>query len=140
VTGGLREERVRRVRVLTATLWTAWEKLAAPIAPAAVPLSVTGLGALVVNFGCALMLARWRRAASSLTVPPSSQRATTFVRFDLGSGSTPAPRRRPRGWSSRGKRETTVLPMGRLPDLPCRIKVHGEDPETNDEGPAKANL
>src|SRR5215471_1940182 len=38
-----------------ATLWTAWEKVAAPIAPAAVPLAVTGLGALVVNFGCALM-------------------------------------------------------------------------------------
>ena len=28
---------------------------------------MTGLGALVVNFGCALMLARWRHAAGSLT-------------------------------------------------------------------------
>ena len=50
-----------------ATLWTAGEKLAAPVAPAAVLLAVTGLDALVVNFGCALMLARWRHAAGSLT-------------------------------------------------------------------------
>ena len=50
-----------------ATLWTAWDKLAHPVAPAALALSVTGLGAFAVNFGCALMLARWRRAAGSLS-------------------------------------------------------------------------
>ena len=50
-----------------ATLWTAWDKFANPVAPAALALSVTGLGAFAVNFGCALMLARWRRAAGSLS-------------------------------------------------------------------------
>lgn len=50
-----------------ATLWTAWSKLWQPIAPAAVPLSLTGLGALGVNLGCALLLARFRSHSGSLT-------------------------------------------------------------------------
>ena len=50
-----------------AMLWTVWEKLNAPIAPEPLPLSLTGLGALVVNGICALMLARFRRAGGSLT-------------------------------------------------------------------------
>ncbi|HEV8678129.1 MAG TPA: cation transporter [Stellaceae bacterium] len=50
-----------------ATLWTAWDKLADPVAPAAIPLSVTGLGAFAVNLGCALLLARWRRVEGSLS-------------------------------------------------------------------------
>lgn len=50
-----------------ATLWTAWDKLWQPVAPAAVPLSLTGLGALVVNLGCALLLARFRSHSGSLT-------------------------------------------------------------------------
>ncbi|MDT7953065.1 MAG: cation transporter [Acetobacteraceae bacterium] len=50
-----------------ATLWTAWEKFSVPVAPAAVPLSLAGLGALAVNMGCALMLARYRHQSGSLT-------------------------------------------------------------------------
>ena len=50
-----------------ATLWTAWQKYGAPVPPAAVPLSLTGLGALVVNLSCAILLARFRQAAGSLT-------------------------------------------------------------------------
>lgn len=50
-----------------ATLWTAWEKLNAPVAPAPLPLSLAGLGALAVNLGCALILARFREHGGSLT-------------------------------------------------------------------------
>ena len=50
-----------------ATLWTAWDKLGAPIAPSPVPLSLTGAGALAVNLSCALMLARVRHHSGSLT-------------------------------------------------------------------------
>jgi Co/Zn/Cd efflux system component len=50
-----------------ATLWMAWRKLSAPLPPAALPLSLTGLGALAVNLGCALLLARHRNLGGSLT-------------------------------------------------------------------------
>lgn len=50
-----------------ATLWTAWQKLGHPLPPAPLPLALTGLGAFAVNLGCALLLARWRRVAGSLT-------------------------------------------------------------------------
>jgi Co/Zn/Cd efflux system component len=50
-----------------ATLWTAWEKFAVPVAPAAAPLSLAGFGALAVNLTCALLLARYRRQGGSLT-------------------------------------------------------------------------
>ena len=52
-----------------ATLWTAWAKFAAPVAaiPAAVPLTLAGLGALAVNFTCALLLARHRDRGGSLS-------------------------------------------------------------------------
>lgn len=50
-----------------ATIWTAWRKIMLPVAPEPVPLSLTGLGALAVNLGCALMLARHRHHAGSLT-------------------------------------------------------------------------
>lgn len=50
-----------------ATLWTAWVKLGVPVAPNPVLLTITGFGALVVNFGCALMLARFRSRGGSLT-------------------------------------------------------------------------
>ena len=50
-----------------ATLWTAWEKLGHPLPPAPLALSLTGLGAFVVNFGCAMMLARWRHVGGSLS-------------------------------------------------------------------------
>ncbi len=50
-----------------ATLWTAWAKFNLPVAPNPVPLSLAGLGALVVNLGCAFMLARYRHHGGSLT-------------------------------------------------------------------------
>jgi Co/Zn/Cd efflux system component len=49
-----------------ATLWEAWEKFRLPMPPLPVPLSLTALGALAVNFSCAWLLARHRRRASSL--------------------------------------------------------------------------
>lgn len=50
-----------------ATLWTAWEKFSSPTAPDAWLLSATGIGALVVNLGCALLLAKFRHHSGSLT-------------------------------------------------------------------------
>jgi Co/Zn/Cd efflux system component len=50
-----------------ATLWTAWQKFAVPVPPAPVPLSLAGAGALAVNLSCALLLARYREHAGSLT-------------------------------------------------------------------------
>ena len=50
-----------------ATLWTAWGKFMAPLPPAPLPLSLTGLGALGVNLSCAFMLARFRAHSGSLT-------------------------------------------------------------------------
>lgn len=50
-----------------ATLWTAWEKFAEPIAPEPVALTIAGIGALVVNLTCAMMLARHRHHSGSLT-------------------------------------------------------------------------
>ena len=50
-----------------ATLWTAWQKVALPVPPAPIPLSLTGAGALAVNLVCALMLARFRSRGDSLT-------------------------------------------------------------------------
>jgi Co/Zn/Cd efflux system component len=50
-----------------ATLWTAWQKFAAPVPPAPLPLSLTGAGALVVNLTCALLLVRFRSHSGSLT-------------------------------------------------------------------------
>ena len=49
-----------------AALWTAAEKLFHFVAPVALPLTVTGAGALVVNFFCALLLARFRHEGGSL--------------------------------------------------------------------------
>jgi Co/Zn/Cd efflux system component len=50
-----------------ATIWMAWSKFRAPVPPAPLPLSLTGLGALAVNASCALILARYRAHAGSLT-------------------------------------------------------------------------
>lgn len=49
-----------------ATLWTAWEKFMEPVAPDPLPLTLAGMGALLVNLACALMLARVRRHGGSL--------------------------------------------------------------------------
>jgi Co/Zn/Cd efflux system component len=50
-----------------AALWTAWQKLQAPVPPDPHLLSAVGGGALLVNLGCALLLARHREAGGSLT-------------------------------------------------------------------------
>lgn len=50
-----------------ATVWTAWEKVAVPVPPAAIPLSLTGAGALAINLACAFMLAPFSRHSGSLT-------------------------------------------------------------------------
>ncbi len=49
-----------------ATLWTAWGKLAEPVAPHPVALGIAGVGALAVNLFCALHLARFRAGGGSL--------------------------------------------------------------------------
>ncbi len=49
-----------------AALWTAWQKLLDPVAPAYGPLTLAALGALAVNFTCALLLAPHRRHEGSL--------------------------------------------------------------------------
>src|SRR5689334_4817373 len=38
-----------------AFVWTAWQKIMAPVPPDAVALALTGLGALVVNVSCAFL-------------------------------------------------------------------------------------
>lgn len=48
-------------------LWALWSKVAAPSVPAPAPLTLTGLGALLVNLGCALALARVRHHAGSIS-------------------------------------------------------------------------
>lgn len=50
-----------------ATIWTAWEKFNLPIPPAPLPLTLVGLGALVINLTCAFMLSRYRHQSGSLT-------------------------------------------------------------------------
>lgn len=50
-----------------AFVWSLWGKFANPVPPEPFALSLTGLGALAVNSGCALLLARFRSHAGSLT-------------------------------------------------------------------------
>ncbi|WP_068089474.1 cation transporter [Novosphingobium rosa] len=50
-----------------AFLWTLWHKLSAPVVPSPLVLGLTGGGALVINLGCAFLLARYRHHAGSLT-------------------------------------------------------------------------
>ena len=50
-----------------ATLWALWHKVEHLRPPDPVRLTATGAGALVVNLGCALLLARVRGHAGSLT-------------------------------------------------------------------------
>jgi len=50
-----------------ATLWTAWDKLVTLSVPDPVPLSLAGIGALVVNLCCAFLLTRYRHHSGSLT-------------------------------------------------------------------------
>lgn len=50
-----------------ATLWTAWQNFSSGLVPEAIPITVTGIGALIVNSICAWMLAPFRAAGGSLT-------------------------------------------------------------------------
>lgn len=50
-----------------ATIWTAWHNYHSGIVPDAIPLSITGFGAGIVNFICAYMLAPFRGTGGSLT-------------------------------------------------------------------------
>jgi Co/Zn/Cd efflux system component len=50
-----------------ATLWTIWAKLASPLTPEPIALTVTGIGALAVNLFCAFLLAAYRNHRGSLT-------------------------------------------------------------------------
>jgi Co/Zn/Cd efflux system component len=50
-----------------ATIWAVWQKFSHPVPPEAFELSITGLGALVVNVYCAWRLATYRHEKSSLT-------------------------------------------------------------------------
>lgn len=50
-----------------ATLWTAWEKFNAPVAPSPFGLSATATGALAINLLCAFLLAKHRHHGGSLT-------------------------------------------------------------------------
>lgn len=50
-----------------ATLWTVWQKFNAPVAPDPFILTLVGLGALIVNGTCALILAGYRDHGGSLT-------------------------------------------------------------------------
>ena len=49
-----------------ATLWAVWKKVEAPLPPSALPLSLTGAGALAINLSCAFILARFRSHPGSL--------------------------------------------------------------------------
>jgi Co/Zn/Cd efflux system component len=50
-----------------AALWTAWSKLGAPVVPESFTLTLAGLGALLVNLTCAVLLSRVRGVGGSLS-------------------------------------------------------------------------
>ncbi len=50
-----------------AFVWALWHKWQLPVAPAPLPLSITGAGALLVNLSCAALLLRFRHHRGSLT-------------------------------------------------------------------------
>jgi Co/Zn/Cd efflux system component len=50
-----------------ATAWMAWSKLAQPVPPAEWPLTLGGLGALLVNVTCAFLLVKVSHVAGSLS-------------------------------------------------------------------------
>ncbi len=61
-----------------AFLWALWTKITAPLAPASIPLGLTGTGALLINLSCALMLSRFpgerRRQSHESRIFISAQR------------------------------------------------------------------
>ena len=50
-----------------ATAWMAWSKFNDPVAPAGLPMTLAGLGALAVNVTCAYLLVKVRNVAGSLS-------------------------------------------------------------------------
>lgn len=50
-----------------AALWTAWLKFNSFVPPAAIPLTITGAGALLVNLVCAIRLSAHRHRSGSLS-------------------------------------------------------------------------
>ncbi len=50
-----------------AVIWTAWQKFGNPVPPEPWILSITGLGALIVNIVCAVILGRYGNHDDSLT-------------------------------------------------------------------------
>lgn len=50
-----------------ALIWTAWQKFHAPLPPEPWSLSITGLGALIVNLSCTFLLTRFKHHSGSLT-------------------------------------------------------------------------
>ena len=48
-------------------LWAAWEQIMRPSMPEAFELTLVGLGALLINFTCAIILMRFRKNDESLT-------------------------------------------------------------------------
>ena len=50
-----------------ATLWMAWEKFMLPLPPAPLPLTLAGVGALLINLLCAFLLVQFRAHSGSLT-------------------------------------------------------------------------
>lgn len=52
---------------VVALLWTAWQKFHAPTAPEPWLLAITGIGALIINTFCAVLLSKYRHHSGSLT-------------------------------------------------------------------------
>lgn len=50
-----------------ALVWALWGKLGNPVPPEPVALSLTGVGALLINLACAFLLMRYRYHSGSLT-------------------------------------------------------------------------
>lgn len=50
-----------------ALVWALWNKFTHPLAPAPLPLTLTGVGALAVNLSCAFLLTGFRHHKGSLT-------------------------------------------------------------------------
>ncbi len=50
-----------------ATIWMAWHKFSTLVPPEPLALSITGFGALIVNFICASLLVRYKNQSGSLT-------------------------------------------------------------------------
>ena len=60
-----------------ATIWTAWQKFNLPVAPAPLPLSLAGLGALAVNLCCAFLLPVSSPMVAAFPAPHSCRPAMT---------------------------------------------------------------